>query len=153
MGDANLNRYIEVDTVQLKELVDGDVYPVLVYAVGPSDTVNNRREFKVPVSFLGRQDSGSYRILLIANKRLLGEAPVERKEWGKEIEVSFPSIVFEPPEYRGMWPTFPTHMSRRYYTTNAGGNIDADCPWHLRGAASSLTADCGFHRADLRREN
>ena len=103
----DLNRYIEVDTVPVKGLVHGDVYPVLVYAVRRGDMLNKNGEFKLPVSFLGRHDLDDYRILLVANGRVINEARAERKEWGKEIEVSFTPIVFEPANYQGNVATVP----------------------------------------------
>ena len=103
----DLNRYIEVDTVPVRGLVHGDVYPVLVYAVRRGDMVNKTGEFKIPVSFLGRQDVDDYRILLVANGRVINEARAARKEWGKEIEVSFTPVVFEPANFQGNVATVP----------------------------------------------
>jgi hypothetical protein len=95
-----LERYVEVDTVPVKGLVEADTYPVLVYAVRRGDQLNKHGQFRIPVSFLGDQDLNDYRILLIVNGHVLDEAPAERKERGKEIEVSFRRVTFEPPTWQ-----------------------------------------------------
>lgn len=102
-----LARYVEVDTVPVKGLVEADAYPVLVYAVRRGDMLNRNGEFRVPVSFLGQKDIDDYRILLIVNGRVLDEVRAERKERGKEIDVSFRRVVVEPASYEAKLSDIP----------------------------------------------
>ena len=94
----DLNRYIEVDTVPVKGLVHGDVYPVLVYAVRRGDTLNKNGEFKLPVSFRAARTWMTTGFCSSPTDA----SSTSGKEWGKEIEVLFTPIIFEPANYQGL---------------------------------------------------
>lgn len=102
-----LARYVDVDTVPVKGLVEADAHPVLVYAVRRGDMLNKNGQFRLPVSYLGERDLDDYRILLIVNGRVLDEARAEHKGRGKEIEVTFRRVVAEPSTYQAKLDDIP----------------------------------------------
>jgi hypothetical protein len=102
-----LTRYVEVDTVPVKGLVEADAYPVIVYAVRRGEILHSNGDFSMPVSFLGDTDIDDYRILLIVNGRVMEEASAVRQERGKPIQVSFRKVVVEPPLYEARVSPIP----------------------------------------------
>ena len=93
----NLTRFVKVETVRIKGLVQANAYPVLVYAARGQDTLVSNGEFQVPVPFLGADDD--YKILLIVNDHVVDVERAVRKADGKEIDVTFKTLVVEPPAY------------------------------------------------------
>lgn len=101
----NLTEYVKVETVRIHGLVEANSHPVLVYAARAEDSLSANGEFRVPVPFVGTGDD--YKILLVVNNQVLGQARVERKNAGNEIEVHLPTIVVEPAEYEGQLAPVP----------------------------------------------
>ena len=96
----NPENYVRVKQVKIKGLVETDAYPALVYAARGRDFVLNKEEgFHIPVPFLGQGDE-DYKVLLIVNDHVLGEAVVAREPGSHgDIEVKFKPVSIEPLAY------------------------------------------------------
>lgn len=102
----NLTDFVPVETVRIRGLVQANAHPVLVYAARAEDSLSADGDFLVPVPFIGTGDD--YKILLVVNNQVLGQARVERKDEGQDIEVSFQPIIVEPAAYQGQLDPVPT---------------------------------------------
>lgn len=103
---SNLKDYVRIDTVRIRGLIEANAHPVLVYAARAEDSLNANGEFRVPVPFAdGREDH--YKVLLVVNNQVLGEARVERSKPGEDIEVRFKPIVVEPGAYKAQLAPIP----------------------------------------------
>lgn len=102
----NLTEFVRVETVRIRGLVEANAHPVLVYAARAEDSLSANGEFRVPVPFVGSGDD--YKILLVVNNQVLGQARVERTHEGQDIEVTLPSILVEPAAYQGHLDPVPS---------------------------------------------
>ncbi len=96
---STLAEYPHVVRVHLTGIPSTNIHPALVYAsVAPYAVTKDGDSFSVEVPFIGKGDE-EYKVLLIANERVLDSQTAKRTGDGK-VEVNFKPVNLQADEYK-----------------------------------------------------